>query len=82
MGECYSKRVRLFNPDAVVQGDIDLSLLGEPRAIIDNRYSKITDDEAASQIEESMRHLSGIGEFDFPQTMLIRKDGSVDVLGK
>lgn len=57
-------------------------MLGDPRAIIDNRYSEITDDEARRQIRESMRYLSGRGEFDFPQSILILKDGTVEVIDK
>ena len=82
MTECYSKWARLAEDGAVIPDDVDVSKIDSPRAIVDNRYSKITDAEAASQIEESMAYLSGTGEFEFAQAMLIRKDGAVDVLGK
>lgn len=82
MGECYSKWTRLTEDGAVIPDDVDISKIDSPRAIVDNRYSKITDAEAARQIEESMAYLSEKGEFEFAQAMLIRKDGAVNVFGK
>ena len=82
MTECYSKWVRLINDESVVPDSIDISLLGYPRAVIDNRYSEMSDREARRQIIESMVYLSGNGPLDFPQAVLILKNGSIETIDK
>ena len=61
MTECYSKWVRLSEPGAVIPDGIEASLLDSPRAVIDNRFSKIADSTAAEQVAESMAYLSDKG---------------------
>ncbi|MEE8721570.1 MAG: hypothetical protein SOI38_01075 [Eggerthellaceae bacterium] len=76
MTECYSKWTRLLAPDAIVPSWYDPSVLDQPRAIVDNRFSKISDEDAKNQIVQSMKYLSSRGELDFVETLLIKKDGS------
>ena len=82
MTECYSKWIRLINEDSVVPDSIDKSLLDYPRAAIDNRYSEMSDREARQQIRESMVYLSDNGPLDFPQAVLILKNGSIETIYK
>lgn len=82
MTECYSKWTRLINEDSVVPDSIDKSLLDYPRAAIDNRYSEMSDREARQQIRESMVYLSDNGPLDFPQAVLILKNGSIETIYK
>ena len=76
LAECYSKWVRLSSSDSVVPDGIDESALDNPRAVVDNRFSKVTDREAERQIRESMAYLSSKGGFRFAQVLLIMKDGT------
>lgn len=80
MRDCYSKWTRLSEQGATLQAGIDLNRLDNPRAVVDNRYSKITDSEAEKQILESMLYLTGNGEFRFTETLLILKDGTTKVI--
>lgn len=73
----YSKWERLSAEGAVVQPGVDPSKLDSPRIVVDNRYSRISDDLAASLIKEQMVYLSETGNFDFTESILIRKDGSL-----
>ncbi len=80
MTDCYRKWVRLAKDGAIVPRSVTPSLLDSPRAVVDNRYSRLTDEEAKRQIAESMAHLSNSGAFEFSQMNLILKDGSVELV--
>ena len=80
MTECYSKWVRLSEDGAKLPPGISGELLDSPRAVVDNRFSKMTDEDARSQISSSMTYLSEKGPFRFAQTILILKDGSTEVI--
>lgn len=80
MTECYSKWVRLSEDGAKLPSGISGELLDSPRAVVDNRFSKMTDEDARSQISSSMTYLSAKGPFRFAQTILILKDGSTEVI--
>ncbi len=82
MDDCYSKWERLTSNGAIIPRDIDISKLGNPKVVVDNRYSRLTDDEAKGQIISSMRYFSNKGQFEFEQAILILKDGSTDTFGK
>lgn len=82
MTECYSKWVRLSEDGAKLPLGISGELLDSPRAVVDNRFSKMTDEDARSQISSSMTYLSAKGPFRFAQTILILKDGSTEVIAK
>lgn len=75
LSEGYSKWERLSAPGARVQADVDINLLGNPRMIVDNRFSAITDAAAEKQILESMEYLSSNGSFEFTEAILIDKQG-------
>lgn len=57
----------------------ELDMVDQPRAIVDNRFSKIQDEDPKAQIIQSMRYLSDHGELDFAEALLIRKDGSEEL---
>lgn len=80
MSECYSKWTRLLEPGASVPPGVDLEFLDNPRVVIDNRFSKLTDPEAEKQARESLTYLSGKGPLQFAQALLILKDGSVKLI--
>lgn len=80
MTECYSKWARLSEDGAKLPPGISGELLDSPRAVVDNRFSKMTDEDARSQISSSMTYLSAKGPFRFAQTILILKDGSTEVI--
>lgn len=78
--EGYSKWTRLREPGANVPGDIDLAALGDPRLVVDNRFSEMTDAEAKGQIADSMRYLSAHGDRKYAQTLLIGKDSTAELI--
>lgn len=80
MTECYSKWVRLSEDGAKLPLGISGELLDSPRAVVDNRFSKMTDEDARNQISSSMTYLSAKGPFRFAQTILILKDGPTEVI--
>lgn len=80
LSEGYDKWVRLSAPGAVVPRDIDARDLGFPRMIVDNRYSKVTAAQAREKIAECMRVLSEKGPFPHAETVLIKKDGTDEVI--
>lgn len=57
-------------------------MLGDPFLVVDNRFSEMSDDEARSQIVESMNYFSEHGEFDYSRTLMIRKDGSEEYVSR
>lgn len=80
MTECHSKWVRLSSEGAVLPDGINIELLDNPRVVIDNRFSKITDAEAEAQIRKSKDYLSGKNGFNFEQALLICKDGTAKLI--
>lgn len=78
----YSKWERLYEESAKFQPGVDRSMLGDPFMVVDNRFSEMSDDEAREQISESMVYLSDHGPLDYSSTMLIRKDGSSELVEK
>lgn len=80
MTECHSKWVRLSSEGAVLPDGINIELLDNPRVVIDNRFSKITDAEAEAQIRKSEDYLSGKNGFNFEQALLICKDGTAKLI--
>lgn len=80
MTECHSKWVRLSSEGAVLPDGINIELLDNPRVVIDNRFSKITDAEAEAQIRKSEDYLSGKNGFNFEQALLICKDGKAKLI--
>ena len=80
MTECHSKWVRLSSEGAVLPDGINIELLDNPRVVIDNRFSKITDAEAEAQIRKSEDFLSGKNGFNFEQALLICKDGAAKLI--
>ena len=80
MTECHSKWVRLSSEGAVLPDGINIELLDNPRVIIDNRFSKITDAEAEAQIRKSEDFLSGKNGFNFERALLICKDGAAKLI--
>ena len=80
MSECYSKWVRLFGRVATLPAGIDPGDLDNPRVVVDNRYSKITDADAERQIGESIAYLSDTGQFVFREALLILKDGTAQLI--
>lgn len=57
-------------------------MLDQSRAIVDNRFSSIQDEDAKAQIIQPMRYLSDHGELDFVEALLIRKDGPEELRNK
>lgn len=80
--EGYSKWERLSAEGAVVPDGIDIGRLGNPKIVVDNRYSKISDEEATAQIRESMDYLSSNGTFAFDKALIIKKDGSAEAISR
>lgn len=80
MTECYSKWLRLSGDGAVVPDSTAINLLDRPRIVVDNRFSKMTDEEAKERIEASMEYLSKNGAFDFAQALVILKDGTIELI--
>lgn len=80
MTECHSKWVRLSSEGAVLPDGINIEFLDNPRVVIDNRFSKITDAEAEAQIRKSEDYLSGKNGFNFEQALLICKDGTAKLI--
>lgn len=80
MTECHSKWVRLSSEGAVLPDGINIELLDNPRVVIDNRFSKITDAEAEAQIRKSEDFLSGKNGFNFERALLICKDGAAKLI--
>lgn len=80
MTECHSKWVRLSSEGAVLPDGINIELLDNPRVVIDNRFSKITDAEAEAQIRKSEDYLNGKNGFNFEQALLICKDGTAKLI--
>lgn len=80
--EGYSKWERLSRESAKFQPGVKRSMLGDPFIVVDNRFSEMTDHDAREQIAESMVYLSDHGEFDYSSTLLIRKDGSSELVEK
>lgn len=80
MTECHSKWVRLSSEGAVLPDGINIELLDNPRVVIDNRFSKITDAEAEAQIRKSEDYLSGKNGFNFERALLICKDGTAKLI--
>jgi len=77
--ECRSKWARLSAPGATVPEGIDIDGLGLPRAIVDNRFSKIDDSAAARKIRETISRLRG-GEFPIEEVILIKRDGTAETI--
>ena len=75
--EGYGKWSRLLSPGAKPPKGFDMSKLGVPRMVVDNRFSQMTDDEANRQIADSMQYLSARHGIPHERTILIAKDGAV-----
>lgn len=75
--EGYSKWERLSSSGARVPSGFDLANLGDPRMVIDNRFSDMSDVDAESVIREQMEYLTSNGTFDFKEAVLITKDGKL-----
>ena len=75
--EGYSKWERLSANDARVPEEFDLSNLGNPRMVIDNRFSDMSDSDAERVVYEQMTYLTSNGSFDFSEAVLITKDGKL-----
>ena len=75
--EGYSKWERLSADDAKAPSGFDITNLGNPRMVVDNRFSEMTDAEAESAIREQMDYLTSNGTFDFIEAVLITKDGKL-----
>ena len=71
---------KTVRPSTVVPHSYSLLALDSPRAIFDNRFSKLTDEDTKEQIIQSMNRLSESGEFKFAQTLVIKKDGSEEII--
>lgn len=78
LAEGYTKWERLTAPGAKVPEGIDLGKLGNVREVIDNRNSKISDEDCLEQVWESMAWLTGRGEFKFDAAIVIKKNGTVE----
>ncbi|MDY4041392.1 MAG: hypothetical protein SOY67_04745 [Collinsella sp.] len=76
MGECHTKWARLYRDGAVLPDGVEIDWLDNPRVVIDNRFSKLSDRAAEAQIKRFLGHLSGKDGLDFPQALLVLKDGS------
>lgn len=75
--EGYSKWERLSADGARIPSGFDLADLGNPRMVIDNRFSDISDVDAESVIREQMGYLTSHGSFEFLEAVLITKDGKL-----
>ena len=80
MAECRSKWARLSSEGAVLPDGIDIDLLDRPRVAIDNRFSKIADEEAEAQIRKSKDCLHGKEGLGFAQALLVCKDGTAKLI--
>ena len=67
---------------AALPDGFDLSRLGSPRMVVDNRFSEMTDEVAAKTILEQMDYLTSTGDFEFSEAVLITKDGELRRLQK
>ena len=65
---------------ALLQNDI--SNLGSPRMVVDNRLSEMSDTDAESVIHEQMEYLTHVGSFDFRDAGIITKDGKLKRIRK
>lgn len=80
--EGYSKWVRLSADGAKVPEGFNLSNLGLPRMVVDNRFSEMTDADAERIIFEQMDYLTSSGPFAFSESLLIKKDGKLKRIKK
>ncbi len=75
--EGYSKWERLASDGAKVPDGFDISNLGSPRMVVDNRFSEMSDADAESVIREQMAYLTNAGSFVFSEAVIITKDGKL-----
>lgn len=75
--EGYSKWERLSAEGAALPEGFNSSNLGSPRLVIDNRYSEMSDDVAEKTILEQMDYLTSHGSLEFPEAILITKNGEL-----
>ena len=82
LAEEYSKWEGLEKPGARILGGIDASRLGKPTMVVDNRFSRMSDEEARACIAESMVYLSSHGAFEYSVTLFMGRDGTAQLIRK
>lgn len=80
LSEGYTKWERLSAPGAKVPEGVDLEKLGNVREVIDNRNSRVSDEDCLRQVEESMAWLTSRGEFKFDAAIVIKKNGTYEMV--
>ena len=78
--EGYTKWERLAAPGAKVPEGVELEKLGNVREVIDNRNSRISDEDCINQVKDSMAWLTSRGELRFDAAIVIKKNGTYEMV--
>lgn len=78
--EGYTKWERLAAPGAKVPEGVELEKLGNVREVIDNRNSRVSDEDCINQVKDSMAWLTSRGEFRFDAAIVIKKNGTYEMV--
>ena len=77
---CIAVKACLITSQINTAPKLELEKLGNVREVIDNRNSRVSDEDCINQVKDSMAWLTSRGEFRFDAAIVIKKNGTYEMV--